>query len=161
MPQLEIENYKVSTYLERFTGETRPTRILSMKGPVLYHGIQHRVSLAFSAAFNGPWDEPVVGYVTDGGFDGLSIVGWFPLPEFSYYYDIVRSERPVNVTYEFRENGATAGYLRQLGIGTSNEQLGEGPSDSTQDISLNLGALLEHVIQKIPMPTESAMKPTR
>lgn len=34
MPAFEIETYKVSSYLERFTGETRPTRVLELTGPV-------------------------------------------------------------------------------------------------------------------------------
>lgn len=158
MPKFEVESYKVSTYLERFAGETRPTRVLEMKGPVLYHGIQNRASFAFSSAFSGVWSDPVVAYLTDGGFAGLSIAGWFPVSEFSYYYDIVRAERPINVFYEFREYGATAGYLRQLGLGTSNERVGEGPSDSTEDISLSLSTSLEALMRNVmPMPTRSSL----
>ena len=40
MPMFEIEAYKVTTYLERFTSASRPARVLQMTGPVLDHGIQ-------------------------------------------------------------------------------------------------------------------------
>jgi hypothetical protein len=44
-----FETYKVSSYLERFSGETRPTRLLDMAGPVLFHGIQNHAFFAFSS----------------------------------------------------------------------------------------------------------------
>jgi hypothetical protein len=154
MPTFEIETYKVSTQLERFTGETRPSRVLEMTGPVLHHGIQNRAVFAFNPFFDGVWSSPVAGYLTDGGFSGLSVAGWFPLAEFSYYYDILRSERPVHVLYEFREGGATSGYLRTVGLGTSVEQIGEGPSDSPARISEMLAERLTPIRKRIiPMPT--------
>ena len=153
MPMFQIETYKVSSYLERFTGETRPSRVLEMTGPVLYHGIQNRAIFAFSSFFKGIWQTPVAGYLTDGGFSGLSVAGWFPVGEFSYYYDIIRSERPIHVLYEFRDAGASSGYLRRVGLGTSTEPIGEGPSESIEAIS---GILAEHLTPvrglAVPMP---------
>lgn len=102
----------------------------------------------------GIWTSPVAGYLSDGGFAGLSVAGWFPLAEFSYYYDILRSERPVHVLYEFRDSGATSGYLRRVGLGTSIEQIGEGPSESAERISAMLTKHLAPVHERIvPMPT--------
>lgn len=153
MPIFQIETYKVSSYLERFTGETRPSRVLEMTGPVLHHGIQNRATFAFSSFFDGVWSSPVAGYLTDGGFAGLSVVGWFPVAEFSYYYDILRSERPIHVLYEFRDAGASSGYLRRVGLGTSTEPIGEGPSESIERIS---AILAEHLTpfrgRVVPMP---------
>lgn len=154
MPMFEVETYKVSSSLQRFTGETRPSRVLEMTGPVLYHGIQNRATFAFSSFFDGVWTSPVAGYLTDGGFSGLVVTGWFPLAEFSYYYDILRSERPVHVFYEFRDAGATSGYLRRVGLGTSTEQIGEGPSDSPERISAILAERFTPIRERIvPMPT--------
>ena len=153
MPGFGIENYKVSSYLERFPGETRPTRLLDMAGPVLFHGIQNHAFFSFSSFFDGVWTAPVAGYLTDSGFSGRSVVGWFPIGEFSYYYDILRNERPVQVLYEFSNAGETSGYLSKVGLGTSTEPIGEGPSDSTEQIS---AALLQHLtpIQiVVPLPT--------
>lgn len=135
MPMFEVETYKVSSELLRLPGETRPARALRMVGPVQYHGIQNRAIFAFSTQFNGIWPNPSAGYVTDLGYVGLSVAGWFPLGEFSYYYDILRSEKPVYVTYEYRESGSGSGYLRKVGLGTSVEPIGEGPSESTEQIS--------------------------
>jgi hypothetical protein len=155
MPMFQIETYKVSTYLERFTSETRRTRVLELIGPVLYHGIQNRALFAFSNSFDGAFSSPVVGYLTaPGGYAGFSIAGWFPVAEFSYYYDIVRSERPVHVLYEFRDAGASSGYLRKLGLGTSVEQLGEGPTDSSERISAMMASNISGIRDFIvPMPT--------
>lgn len=154
MPTFEIETYKVSSYLERFPGETRPSRVLEMTGPVLHHGIQHRAVFAFTSAFDGVWSSPVAGYLTDGGFAGMSVAGWFPLAEFSYYYDILRSERPIHLLYEFRDAGATSGYLRRVGLGTSVEQIGEGPSESPERISEMLADHLAPIRKRIvPLPT--------
>jgi hypothetical protein len=159
VPLFQIETYKVSSYLERFTGETRPSRVLEMTGPVLYHGIQNRASFAFSSFFDGVWGSPVAGYLTDGGFSGLSVVGWFPVAEFSYYYDILRSERPVHVLYEFRDAGASSGYLRRVGLGTSTEPIGEGPSESLERLSAILAEHLTAVPGRmVPMPIEADLR---
>ncbi|BDP40807.1 hypothetical protein DAETH_07760 [Deinococcus aetherius] len=107
-----------------FPGETRPTRVLGLTGPVLYHRIQNRAVRSFSSFFDGVWSSPVAGDLTDGGFAGLSVVGWFPLAGFPYSCDILRAERPVNVLYEFRDAGAKSGWLD-----TSNERVGEGKED--------------------------------
>lgn len=150
----EIETYKVTTELKRFTGETRFIRILEMTGPVLHHGIQNRAIFAFNTFFDGVWSNPVAGYLTDGGFDGLSVVGWFPVSEFPYYYDIVRSERPVFVKYALRDSGVTSSYLRMVGLGTSTEELGEGPSESAEEIESVLADRLSHARTRIvPLPT--------
>jgi hypothetical protein len=153
MPMFAIETYKVTSYLQRFPGETRPSRLLEITGPILFHGIQNRAFFSFDPSFDGVWSNPVVGYLTDGGFAGLSVAGWFPLAEYSYYYDILRSEKPVNVIYEFRDPGVTSGYLRRLGLGTSTEQIGEGPSDSTESISTALLRQLDLRRELIPLPT--------
>lgn len=157
MPLFPVETYKVSSSLERFSGSTRPSRVLEMAGPVLYHGIQSRALFSFSTAFDGVWSSPVAGYLADHGFAGTSVVGWFPLAEFSYYYDVLRAERPVHVLYEFRDAGVRSGYLRRVGLGTSVEPVGEGPSESVERIS---ASLLERLspssasapARSIPMP---------
>ena len=154
MPAVEIETYKVSTRLQRVRGETRVSRLLELVDPVLHHGIQNRAAFAYNTTFDGVWDNPDAGYLTDGGFDGLSVVGWFPVREFGTYYDIVRSERPVSVTYAFRESGARSGYLSAVGLGTSTEEIGEGPSDSTDEIQRLLADRLAPARRRIvPLPT--------
>jgi hypothetical protein len=53
MPIFMIETYKVSSYLERFKGETRPSHVLELTGPVLHHGIRNRALFAFDPQFDG------------------------------------------------------------------------------------------------------------
>lgn len=136
MPNFEIQTYKVSAQLQRFPGEIRRSRLLDMTGPVLAHGIQNRAYFMFSDFFRHPSDQPyanqVVGYTYDGGFSGQSVAGWFPADEFEYYYDIVRSERPISVRYTYKEGGKTSGngYLQEVGLGTNVEPIGEGPAES-------------------------------
>jgi len=151
MPMFDIETYKVSSYLERFSGETRLTRVLEMTGPVLFHGIQNHALFAFVSSFNGfAGQNPVAGYPVDGGFSGLSVTGWFPVAEFSYYYDILRNERPVQVLYEFRDASVTSGYLSQVGLGMSTEPIGEGPSDSDAQIAAALKFPIRRFVLRPP-----------
>ena len=153
MPMFEIESYKVSSFLQRPSGEPKPSRVLEMTGPVLYHGIQNKALFAFTPGFGGTWTTPVAGYLTDGGFSGLTAVGWFPLVEYSYYYEILQTERPVQVIYEFRDAGATSGYLKEIGLGTSLEQIGEGPTDSSEELDRLLTEHLHPVQRIVPLPT--------
>lgn len=157
MPLFLIETYKVSSYLARPVGPAQPSRLLEMAGPVAYHGIRDRAAFHFSPAFDGAWSSPVAGYLTEVGYTGRSIVGWFPLAEFAVYYDILRSERPVHVSYEFSDGGARTGYLRRVGLGTSTEPIGEGPSESVERISASLAERLTLVTEglsagAVPMP---------
>lgn len=162
MPQFQISTYEVSAYLQRFTGETRLSRVLKMTGPVQHHGIQNRAIFAFNSRWDGVWPNPVAGHLVDGGYSGLSLVGYFPVAEFQYYYDIVRSERPVHVSYEFRESGASSGYLRRVGLGTSTEPIGEGPSESIEHMAAILSEHLNPVRGVIvPMPIAADLPASR
>ena len=152
MQLFDIESYKVSSELQRFPGATRASRVLEMTGPVQFHGIQNHATFAFDPSFDGVWTNPVAGYLTDGGFSELSVVGWFPLAEYSYYYEILRAERPVQVIYEFSVAGASSGYLSLVGLGTSAAQIGHGPSES-------VAAGMLHIARMIPMPTLKDLPP--
>lgn len=156
MPLFEIESYEVSSYLNRPSGNTVPNRLLKMTGPVLYHGIQNRAIFAFHPNFSGTWGSPVAGYVSNPGYTGLVVVGWFPLGEYQVYYDILRSEKPLHVIYELRDPEAYTGYLREVGLGTATEPIGEGPSESTGAI---IATLAEHLTDAsrvvVPMPLRS------
>ncbi len=135
MPTLEIVNYKVSTAIQRFSTETQFERVLAMESERLYHGIYYRITLAFHTNFTGgPWGSPVVGYLSDTLTYTPSIAGWLDLPEFDYYYDLLRSEKPVFFNYTL-QNG-TSGYISKLGLSTIKEPLGEGPSDVSEALSI-------------------------
>jgi len=164
MPNFEIQTYKVSAQLERFPGEIRRSRLLEMTGPVLAHGIQNRATFAFSDFFGSPSDAPyanqVVGYLVDGGFSGLSVSGWFPADEFEYFYDIVRSERPISVRYSYKEYNRTSGngYLREVGLGTNVEPIGEGPAESLSSFTQLMAKRLEaHRPVEVPLAVKEVV----
>ena len=159
MPSFEVDTYKVSAYLSRGgasgTGYTNRSRVLEMKGPIQYHGIQNRAVFAFEASWDS-WVGGRAGYLSWApNYAGLVVAGWFGVSDFEYFYDILRSERPVHVRYEYAtgHSGSGAGYLRQVGLGTSEEQIGEGPSDSTGDLFAQLQAM-----SIIPYPSPDLMK---
>jgi len=151
MLSFEIDTYQVSSQLQRFPGETRPSRTLDMTGPVQEHGIQNHALFAFNSFFDGIWPNPVAGYISyPGGYNGLTLVGWFPLSEYSYYYEILRAEKPIQVIYDY--TGAIppnlTGYLSMVGLGNSSgAQTGHGPSESMAAAMMNIAHIL-------PMPTE-------
>lgn len=134
MGTFEIETYKVSAHLRRYPragggASTVRERALHMVGPLQYHGIQNKAIFVFSDQFNS-FNADAAGYVSDGGFDGLTVVGWFPRHEFGDYYDIVRAESPVSVEFFLRDAGAYSGYARTVGLNTGAEPVGEGPADT-------------------------------
>jgi hypothetical protein len=134
MPTIEIINYKVSTSIRRFTSGTQFERVLDMESERLYHGLYYRVSLAFHTNFSGTWDSPVVGYLSDTLTFTPRVVGWLDLKEFDYYYDLVRSEKPVFLNYTIQSG--TSGYLTQIGLSTIKEPLGEGPTDMSDALHI-------------------------
>ena len=64
-----------------------------------------------------------VGYVA-----GSLLVGLLDDEDFPFWYDIVRSEKPVRVTY-LEDSADSQNRVRHLSIGTSDEGVGEGPQD--------------------------------
>lgn len=134
MPSIEIINYKVSSSIRRFTSGTQFERVLDLESERLYHGLYYRVTLAFHTNFSGTWGSPVVGYLSGTTTFTPQIAGWLDLKEFDYYYDILRSEKPVFLNYTIQSG--TSGYLTQIGLSTIKEPLGEGPTDTSEALSI-------------------------
>jgi hypothetical protein len=134
MPSIEIINYKVSTSIQRFTSGTQFERVLDLESERFYHGLYYRVTLAFATNFSGDWGSPVVGYLSDTTTFTPRIVGWLDLKEFDYYYDILRSEKPVFLNYTIQSG--SSGYLSKIGLSTLKEPLGEGPTDMTEALAI-------------------------
>lgn len=132
MAIFQIEDYTVSMKISRSKspGEKPATthfeRVLELRGKKQAHGIRTKVLLAFSSSFSA-FNEPVVGNWS-GKFDD-AIVGFMHLSEFQYYYDVLRSEKPVFFRYQFKEGAS--GHITSIGITTSTEPLGEGLADTS------------------------------
>ncbi len=122
----EVESYRASTSIQRFASRTRIGRVLELRSYPLYHGIRERAVLSFSTSFD-VFTSPVVGHLSHGP-SCSQVVGWLPLAEFGFYYELLRSERPIYLFFDTRP-GETAGYLTSLRLGTTDEPVGEGPGE--------------------------------
>jgi hypothetical protein len=149
MDSFRIASYKVSTYIQRFTNETRFERIVELESEPEAHGYISRALLSFNTYFTHPWTNPVVGYLTftPSSSNWINIAGWMDLGEFDYYYRILQSEKPVYFYYQ-RQNTVNfeTGYLTKLGLGTGPEPIGEGPAEATARFALitkDLKALID------------------
>ncbi len=130
MDSYEIETYKVRTEIARSGNPVRTlrNRILELDGAGMAHGIVLKGLITFSSSFNSWSGTPASGFYADSNPLNPRIFGWLPSNEFSYWYDLVRSESPVRLYYLISPiNGAK--YIRTLAVGTSDEPVGEGPAD--------------------------------
>ncbi|WP_373532348.1 hypothetical protein [Vampirovibrio sp.] len=134
MPSIEIMNYKVSTAIQRFSSGTQFERVLDLESERFYHGLYYRITLAFHTNFSGNWSSPVVGYLSETATFTPRIVGWLDLNEFNFYYEMLRSEKPVFLNYTLQSG--TSGYLSKIGLSTLKEPLGEGPTDTSEALSI-------------------------
>jgi hypothetical protein len=67
-------------------------------------------------------DHPApVGYLTDAGEAGLSLIGWLPAADYAAHRRIVDEGGPLQVHYETRDG--REGYLRRLGLGRADAAL--------------------------------------
>lgn len=130
MASFEVATYKLRVEISRAGDPVRTTRnrIIELESLPMAHGIVARALLSFSSQFDGWSGAPAAGYLDDRDRLRPRLVGWFPADEFPYWYDVLRSESPVSVIYNMREiNGAS--YVNSIGVGTTQEPVGEGPAD--------------------------------
>jgi hypothetical protein len=160
MPHFEVNTYKVSSIRQSFSSsDIRSTRVLETFAP---DGRILPVSAIFyfSDAF---LPSTPVGYLTERPFRDRYMVGWFPASDFDCMYDIVRSERPVFVRYEYegRRRTTGSGTLVELGLGTELEPVGEGPSESLEVLERSLIERLEARDQVDEHPEDVAFPPSK
>jgi hypothetical protein len=78
------------------------------------------------------WDNwsttPAVGFYST--FNPLQPVlsAWLPSAEYAYWYDVLRSEKPLTFFYDIAPIGG-ATYVNRITLGTSTEPTGEGSDD--------------------------------
>lgn len=113
MPGFIADSAITSFSRERLRGGEVETRTLEVEGPAAAGG-RNRARFVFSAEIDSRHPAPV-GYMTEGGRGGLSLIGWLPACEFEVYREIVESGVPLRVHYETRDGGP--GYLRRLALG--------------------------------------------
>lgn len=122
MPSFEVNHYEVRTEIQRLQRpagiETYAGRSLILISTPLEAGGHIRAALQFSTLFEVWHGRPVVGRLdaADPLFPVIS--AWFPAGEFSPFYDILRHEQPLLLTWEMRDASAAAGFIRHLSLGT-------------------------------------------
>jgi hypothetical protein len=84
------------------------------------------------ATFSTTWDNwqntPAVGYLNTMNPLQPVLGCWLPSSEFSFWYDVLRSEKPLTFFYNVSPIGG-ASYVNDISLGTSSEPIGEGPAD--------------------------------
>ncbi len=117
MGTLNVTQYRVGTNRSR-NPANQHSMFLSLEG-VSEDGPATRAIVYF-------WPTPpadTVGYVASS-----LLVGMLHERDFALWYDILRNEKPVKVTYV--ENTADRSRrIWHISVGTSNEGVGEGPAD--------------------------------
>ena len=130
MPGWQIGSYKVRLELLRAGNPvvTHRNRIIELSSVTLYHGIVERAMLNFSTRWDNWTGTPAVGFYNASNQMLPIITGWLPSTEFSFWYDLLRSEKPLLLFYEVTPIGG-AQYVSQFSLGSSTEPVGEGPAD--------------------------------
>lgn len=126
-----IESYKLRLEIERVGNPavTHRSHIIEIVSPPQSHGIVERAVLNFSTYWDG-WtgSTAAVGYYSTATPNQPVVHGWLPSIEYSFWYDVLRSEKPLTFVYEITPIN-TASYVSKISLGTSTERTGEGPGD--------------------------------
>jgi len=127
-----VDSYKVRLELQRVGNPvvTQRSRILEIASVVEFHGIVERAMLNFSTYWDNWSGTPAVGFYSTANPLQPILTGWLPSSEFSFWYDVLRSEKPLTLFYNIAPIGG-ANYVNDISIGTSTEPIGEGPQDTS------------------------------
>jgi hypothetical protein len=131
MPSFLIESYKLRTEIQRFGSPvvTRRNRIIEIVSPPVFHSIVTRALLNFSTDWES-WSGPAaVGHYTTTNPAEPSLGCWLPASEYPFWYDVLRSERPLSFFYEITPIGG-ASYVSTIAVGSTVEPVGEGPGEA-------------------------------
>lgn len=130
MPSFLIDSYKVRLEILRQGNPvvTHRSRILEIASVPLFHGIVELAMLNFSTMWDNWSGTPAAGfYNTSNPFQPV-LYGWLPSSEYPFWYDVLRSEKPLTLFYTITPLSG-ANYVNQIMLGTSTEPTGEGPDD--------------------------------
>ena len=132
MESFVVDTYKVRLVLELAgnPGTVSRTRLIEIIGAPEHHGIVRRASLVFSTSYDSASPRSTIGYYATHNPSQPYLYGWLPSSEYSYWYDVIRAEKPLNLFFNISPiNGAS--YVNHISLSTSSEPIGEGPEDIT------------------------------
>lgn len=130
MPSYLIDTYKLRLEIQRYGNPvtTHRHRIVEIASVPQFHGIVERAVLNFSTQWDSWSSTPAVGYLSTSNPLQPTLWGWLPSTEFAFWYDVLRTERPLTFFYDITPIGGVS-YVGRITLGTSTEPLGEGPHD--------------------------------
>lgn len=111
MPTFEIESGLTSAIEP--PSSAGGTRIIEVAGRAAGGG-RHRARFVFCASVAQAGPTPV-GYLTDAGPGGVSLIGWLPAAEYEPHRRVLEAGGRLRVHYETRDG--CEGYLRRLALG--------------------------------------------
>jgi hypothetical protein len=132
MPSFLIDTYKLRLEILRQGNPvvTHRHRMLEIASVPQFHGIIERAFLNFSTLWDNWAGTPAVGYYDTHNPYQPVLTGWMPSSEYAFWYDVLRSEKPLTLFYEITPIGG-APYVSKITLGSSTEPTGEGPEDLT------------------------------
>jgi len=130
MPSFLIDSYRLRLEILRQGNPvaTHRNHIIEIVSVPEFHGIVERAVLNFSTFWDNWAGTPVVGYYNTSNPLQPVLSGWLPSSEYAFWYDVLRSEKPLTFFYDITPIGG-ASYVSKITLGTSTEPTGEGPSD--------------------------------
>jgi len=134
MGSFQVESYRVRLDVQRVGNPvvTIRSRILEILS-VSHNGIAERAILNFSTAWDNWQGAVAVGIYNVANPLQPLLTGWMPSSEFPFWYDVLRSEKPLTLFYNIAPIGG-ANYVNDISLGTSSasaEPIGEGPVDES------------------------------
>jgi hypothetical protein len=125
-----VASYKVRLELLRAGTPvvTTRNRVIEITSVVETHGIVETALLNFSTTWDNWQNTPAVGFLNTMNPLQPVLGCWLPSTEFSFWYDVLRSEKPLTFFYNVSPIGG-ASYVNDISLGTSSEPIGEGPAD--------------------------------
>src|SRR5580765_363150 len=125
-----VASYKVRLELLRAGTPvvTTRNRVIEITSVVETHGIVETALLNFSTTWDNWQNTPAVGFLNTMNPLHPVLGCWLPSTEFSFWYDVLRSEKPLTFFYNVSPIGG-ASYVNDISLGTSSEPIGEGPAD--------------------------------
>jgi hypothetical protein len=131
MPGFDIKEYTVLCSQTSAPSVVNSYRALTLTSVALFHNIRNRATLYF---FEPPPENlGLVTNVDQPNLNGHQIYAFLRKSDYAEVYDVLRSEKPVRLTYfyspsEFNAQQSTRTLL-SVQVGTGDEPPGEGPED--------------------------------
>src|ERR1041384_5020545 len=120
-----VATYKVRLELQRSGNPvvTTRNRIIEITSVPETHGIVETAVLNFSTTWDNWSNTPAVGFLNTSNPLQPVLGCWLPSSEFSFWYDVLRSEKPLTFFYNVSPIGG-ASYVNDISLGTSSEPIG-------------------------------------